>query len=261
MRPPPRPTPFQQTPILHPHIRRPPCPIFPSSTVTSTWRKTSRSSATTSLRRPPNGGRGSSTLGTPTVSLPDLVRGGIAIVCATVTPGFLAADVGEAFEPRSALYRTPEEAEANALKQIDLYRDWECRGLVRILASAADMDGHLALWREDRVPGLVLLMEGADPIVRVSHLSEWWKRGLLIVGLTYGDTAYGHGVAGGSATVRRGGLSRGGQRPAGGHGRLGMIWDISHLTETASGRAWTVTHRTSAPRTPMPEPCCPPTGT
>src|SRR5579859_5556390 len=37
-----------------------------------------------------------------TVSLPELERGGIAVVGATVTPGFLAADVGDSFEPRSA---------------------------------------------------------------------------------------------------------------------------------------------------------------
>ena len=33
--------------------------------------------------------------GRATVSLPDLERGGVAVVCATVTAGFLAADVGE----------------------------------------------------------------------------------------------------------------------------------------------------------------------
>lgn len=39
-----------------------------------------------------------------TVSLPDLERGGIAIVFATVTAGFLSAGVGKDFEPRSAIY-------------------------------------------------------------------------------------------------------------------------------------------------------------
>src|SRR5512135_2268367 len=53
-----------------------------------------------------------------TVSLPDLERGGIAVAFATVTAGFLAADVGEDFEPRSALYHTPEQAESQALTQI-----------------------------------------------------------------------------------------------------------------------------------------------
>src|SRR5512133_1584105 len=49
-----------------------------------------------------------------TVTLPEMARGGIAVALATVTPGFLVEDVGEDFEPRSALYRTPVEAEANA---------------------------------------------------------------------------------------------------------------------------------------------------
>jgi len=39
------------------------------------------------------------------------------VVFATVTPEFLAQDVGEDFEPRSALYHNPQEAEAQALKQ------------------------------------------------------------------------------------------------------------------------------------------------
>ena len=68
-----------------------------------------------------------------TVSLPDLKRGGIAVVCATVTAGFLVADVGADFQPRSALYRTPEEAEAQALVQIDLYEAWERQGYVRLI--------------------------------------------------------------------------------------------------------------------------------
>src|SRR5512135_3014633 len=56
-----------------------------------------------------------------TVSLPDLERGGITVAFATVTAGFLAEDVGADFEPRSAIYDTPEEAEAQALTQIALY--------------------------------------------------------------------------------------------------------------------------------------------
>jgi hypothetical protein len=56
-----------------------------------------------------------------TVSLPEMARGGIAVALATVTPGFLAEDVGADFPPRSAIYHTPQEAEAQALKQIALY--------------------------------------------------------------------------------------------------------------------------------------------
>src|SRR5918998_765759 len=113
-----------------------------------------------------------------TVSLPELERGGIAVAFATVTAGFLAEDVGEGFEPRSAIYRTSEEAEAQALTQIRLYEGWEEQGRVRLLRSVNDLDHHLQLWQHDRKPGLVLLMEDADPVVHVRDLPKWWQRGL-----------------------------------------------------------------------------------
>lgn len=166
-----------------------------------------------------------------TVSLPELERGGIAVVCATVTAGFLAADVGASFEPRSAIYHTPAEAEAQALTQITLYEQWHSQGRVRLLKSANDLDDHLALWQHDRKPGLVLLMEGADPIVHVRDLPKWWGRGVRMIGLTYGDTAYGSGVAGGSRTFRQGGLTAAGISLLESMAELGFIWDISHLTE------------------------------
>ena len=166
-----------------------------------------------------------------TVSLPELERGGIAVALATVTAGFLVEDVGEDSVPRSAIYSTPEEAEAQALAQIELYEGWEKQGRVRLLRSVGDLDLHLRLWREDRKPGLVMLMEGADPIVRVGDLPAWWQRGLRMIGLTYGDTTYGTGVAGGGATGKRGGLTPEGFELLGQMAELGFVWDISHLAE------------------------------
>ncbi len=169
--------------------------------------------------------------GQATVSLPELERGGIAVVFATVTAGFLAEDVGEGSEPGSAVYRTPEEAETQALAQIELYERWEEQGRARIIRSVGDLDRHLRLWRHDRRPGLVLLMEGADPIVHVPDLPEWWRRGLRMIGLTFGDTRYGAGVAGGGPTFKRGGLTPDGFELLGQMADLGFVWDISHLAE------------------------------
>jgi membrane dipeptidase len=166
-----------------------------------------------------------------TVSLPELERGGVAVVCATVTPGFLAADVGEDFQPRSALYRTAEQAEAQALKQIALYEAWERQGRVRLIKSARDLEDHLGLWLVDRKPGLVLLMEGADPIVQVRDLPKWWQRGLRMIGLTYGDTKYGTGVASGNKPNGSGGLTREGVALLDQMAELGFTWDIAHLAE------------------------------
>lgn len=52
--------------------------------------------------------------------------------------------------------------------------------------TAIDFDHHLEQWRQDGKPGLVLLMEGADPVRDPSHLASWWHRGLRLIGLTYG---------------------------------------------------------------------------
>lgn len=166
-----------------------------------------------------------------TVSLPDLERGGVAVVFATVTAGFLAADVGENFEPRSAIYHTPDEAETQALTQIALYESWEKQGRVRLLKSLNDLDHHLQLWQHDHKPGLVMLMEGADPIVHIRDLPLWWQRGLRMIGLTFGDTKYGSGVGGGNPTFKKGGLTPDGFALLGQMAELGFIWDISHLAE------------------------------
>jgi membrane dipeptidase len=166
-----------------------------------------------------------------TVSLPELQRGGIATAFATVTAGFSAKDVGETFEPRSAIYHTSEEAEAQALTQIRLYEQWEEQGRVRLLRSVDDLDDHLHLWQHDRKLGLVLLIEGADPIVNVDDLLEWWQRGVRMIGLTFGDTTYGTGVGGGSTTFKRGGLTSRGFELLEQMAELGFIWDISHLAE------------------------------
>jgi membrane dipeptidase len=165
------------------------------------------------------------------VSIPDLMRSGIAVVFATVTPGFLTADVGADFEPQSALYRTPEEAEANALAQIALYESWEKQGWVRLIKSLTDLEDHLSLWRQDRKPGLVLLMESADSIVQVSDLPSWWQRGLRMIGLTYGDTKYGTGVRGGSLVHKKGGLTTQGLALLNEMAEQVFTWDISHLGE------------------------------
>jgi len=166
-----------------------------------------------------------------TVSLPEMERGGIAVAIATVTAGFRAADVGKHFEPRSAIYHTAPEAEAQALIQVALYEHWEKQGRVRLLKSVQDLEHHLQLWQHDRKVGLVMLMEGADPIVHISDLPRWWQSGLRLIGLTFGDTRYGCGVGGGSSTFKKGGLTPEGLGLLEDMAALGFTWDISHLTE------------------------------
>ncbi len=167
----------------------------------------------------------------PTVSLPELARGGIAVALATVTAGFNVEDVGVDFEPRSGLYRTYEEAEAQALRQVALYQRWEAEGRVRLLRSGADLSRHLLRWQRDRKPGLVMVMEGADPVCRIEDLPQWWDRGVRLIALTYGDTRYGTGVGSGSTTFKTGGLTQEGVHLLERMNEVGFGWDVSHLAD------------------------------
>jgi Zn-dependent dipeptidase, microsomal dipeptidase homolog len=188
-----------------------------------------------------------------TVSLPELERGGIAIAFATVTAGLQPS----AYEVPSASTSSVHAAEAHALSQIDLYERWEQQGRVRIVKSVADLEHHLTLWQDDRKPGLVLLMEGAEPIVSPRDLPLWWRRGLRMIGLTWADTRYGKGVGTGSTVFRQGGLTQAGRALLEGMAEQGFIWDISHLAEDGVGQGFDLkiprvcaTHATARALTP-----------
>ena len=163
-----------------------------------------------------------------TVSLPELERGGVAVAFATVTAGL---QPNSSVNLESLPSRFLDTAEAHALSQIDLYESWERQGRVRLLKSVPDLEHHLVLWREDHKPGLVLLMEGAEPILNANELPAWWRRGLRMIGLTWADTRYGAGVGTGSTVFRRGGLTQEGYALLEGMTDQGFIWDISHLAE------------------------------
>ena len=89
-----------------------------------------------------------------TVSLPELERGGIAVVFATVTAGFRAEDLDGRTDLDHAIYSTPEQAQGQALKQIAVYENWEKR------RTNQDSQVHA---RPARSPQLVALRSPARP--------------------------------------------------------------------------------------------------
>jgi membrane dipeptidase len=165
-------------------------------------------------------------------SLPELGAAGVALVGAT-----LFAEPADAWlEPAEGGYRTAEEAEAQALQMLALYRDWETRGAVRIVTDRPTLDDHLARFAQDAVPGLLLLIEGADPIVEVADLPVWWERGVRMIGLAWGPTRY----AGGTGSDR--GLAPIGAELLEAMAGLGVIHDASHLSEEAFAEALPLPH-------------------
>jgi membrane dipeptidase len=159
--------------------------------------------------------------GVATTTLPELKRGSVAVAFATLfaAPAELWTHPGYV-NPTG--YRTPEEAQSQALEQLNVYDDWASRGVARLVRSVTDLEHHLELWRSDRVPGLVVLMEGADPIVNPDDVGLWWSRGVRIIGTSWGATRYAGG------TEAPGGLTNLGRELVAAMKAQGVILDVSH---------------------------------
>jgi len=158
-----------------------------------------------------------------TVGLPDLRSGEIGLVFATV---IARKNHGQNSDID---FRTHEIAFAQAQGQLAYYRELERQGVIRLIRSAGDLGEWRAAWEANpsSAPfGFVLLMEGADPIVRPEQARLWWEDGLRIVGpVHYGPSAYAFGT--GSA----GPLTEKGRALLGEMDALGIMLDVSHLTD------------------------------
>ncbi|HWV24261.1 MAG TPA: membrane dipeptidase [Thermomicrobiales bacterium] len=162
-----------------------------------------------------------------TVGLPDMHRGQIGLCCATV--------LGRVNPQGSAAidFRTHEIAYAHCQGELALYREFQRQGLMSFIRNQEDLERHLKNWLGDtpdndgdRPIGIILLMEGADPIVEPDRAAQWWDDGLRIVGLAhYGPSAYAFG------TDSAGPLTAKGRELCKMMDELGMILDVSHLTD------------------------------
>jgi membrane dipeptidase len=150
--------------------------------------------------------------GIPTVGLPDLRRGGVGLVCATI---FCLPSVDG--KPG---YRDAEGAHADAVAQLDWYQ-----------SPAVAEAGWLPVTRAGNLVGepegirSILLMEGADPIRRPEDLDYFHSRGVRAVGLAWKRTRYAGG------TGAPGPLTPEGVELVKAMDHLGIIHDASHLAE------------------------------
>jgi membrane dipeptidase len=169
--------------------------------------------------------------GRATVGLPDSMLGRVAVVFATL---FVTPAEGNEDKPWAKLtYKTPREAYDLALRELDYYhRLADETDKVRLIQSEADLDSVLATWAEDKEieahqQGLVMLMEGADPILEPKQFEEWYERGVRIVGLAWQKTRYSAG------TGHPGPLTNEGRELLDVMASFNAILDLSHLSEHA----------------------------
>ncbi len=162
--------------------------------------------------------------GTATVSLPALRAADVRVVLATlfVLPQRPGRDPVRC-------YHSPEEAHCQAIAQLEYYEHSAAVGEVTLLHTADDLAAAVA--QRVPTPGLVLLMEGADPLRTPDDLSLFVERGVRSIGLSWKGTRYAGG------TDEPGPLTLLGETLLREMERLGVALDLSHLADVACWQA------------------------
>ncbi len=162
-----------------------------------------------------------------TVALPDMRQARVAICFATVLAR-LAQVAGD-----ESGYNGQEICHAMALGQLAYYELLERQGHLRILRSWPEVDQHIRGWQTaapgaEPPLGIVISMEGCDPITTPDEVPFWQQRGLRSASLAhYGLGAYAHG------TSTEGSLLPGGRPLLHAFQQAGIILDVVHLADQA----------------------------
>jgi len=168
--------------------------------------------------------------GQGTVSFPEMRRGNIALCFATL----LARSTGHV-KPNLD-YSSPMQAFAAARGQLAYYQALNASGEFQMITGLPMLDDLVSAWDmweegsspSQPVPGLIVSMESADPILEPEQLSAWMDIGVRIIGPAH----YGPGrYAGGTSTEL--GLTPGGLILLREMERLRIILDLTHLSDEA----------------------------
>ncbi|MBB6096746.1 membrane dipeptidase [Deinobacterium chartae] len=161
----------------------------------------------------------------PTVTFEELRKADVGVVFATL--------FAEPSVDGGPGYTTPLEARREALAQLEVYQRWQDQGYIRLLGRAEDLTELEALRAREEFPplGVVLLMEGADPLRDPDDLEFWVRQGLRLLGPAWGRTRYSGGTGAPGPLTDRGVDLLIGMR------ELNVTLDVSHLAEEAFWQA------------------------
>lgn len=159
-------------------------------------------------------------------TFPEMRRGKIGLCIATQIARYVAPD-----NPLPG-WKSPEIAWAMTQGQLAWYRAMEQRGEMLQIRDRKALLRHVELWQGDPPPnapiGYILSLEGADSIVELSYLERVYESGLRALGPAhYGPGRYSPG------TGASGGLTPAGRDLVKEMQRLGIVLDVTHLTDEA----------------------------
>lgn len=168
--------------------------------------------------------------GRNTVTLPELKKARVAVCLATLMARSDPEPVNyRAFRRTNFYYATRHIAYAYAYGSLGYYRLMADLGYLRIIRSRRELAAHWADWLADpeHAPiGVIVAMEGADPIVEPEQAEHWFRLGLRVVSLVhYGLGYYAHG------TGIDGPVTLPGLQLLERMRQLGLILDVTHLSD------------------------------
>jgi membrane dipeptidase len=175
-------------------------------------------------------GGGKNPQGTALLGYPDHVRGGVAVVFATLN---VIPVRHRLYAWETLAYATQAEAHGMARAQADAYHRLvgDHPDKFQLVTDQSTLREALDTWQGDppQAPriGLVLSIEGADCVQEPEELEEWRAAGVRIVGPAWSGTRYCGG------TKEPGPLTPDGRRLLSVMEGLGMMLDLSHIAEQA----------------------------
>jgi membrane dipeptidase len=167
--------------------------------------------------------------GSRTLGLPEWIKGRVGIIFSTI---FVEPFLGDNFNGRM-IYHSPQQANQFGLEQLAYYHALADRDThFKIIKNRSDLElvvsSHINPSRQPAPTiGLVLLMEGADPILQPEDVTLWAQAGLRMVGLSWAGTRYAGG------TRMPGPLTEPGRKLLKRMASSKMILDLSHCAEEA----------------------------
>ncbi len=164
-----------------------------------------------------------------TVSLPDSLSAGVGVVFGTL---FVLPHTSKHISD-TYLYRTQDEAHAQAREQLAFYRQLAQEDRrVCVIETQADLAAVRGSWSGSAAQqGIVVLMENADPVRTLDEVAEWYDLGVRLIGPAWTANRY----TGGTGTP--GPLTADGQALLHEMERVGMVLDVSHMAEEAFWQA------------------------
>ena len=169
--------------------------------------------------------------GNSLLGLPEYNQAGVAWVFGTL---FAAPFNPNKPDEQFPGYRSPQEAHQRYMSQLDFYHAYTSShpDTYRLITTLSDLHAHRTRWQQAdpqlRPVGLIPLMEGAEGIVSLDELPEWWQKGVRIIGLAWQGNQY----CGGTRTP--GPLTPAGYELIDAMAEIGFVLDLSHMDQPAA---------------------------